>query len=284
MSAHVEDRLAAYSDGALDEAEARQILGHLEACQHCRSAYREVRDGRRAAEALAIVPMPDDRADAVRAELRAAFARPARRSPWRWALPAAASIALLALGGLAALRPTAPGPVLRRTVAASPFEATARGLHVALASGAAALDSATDSPAEARRWLEERAGVSASLAELRAASDGDRYRLSGVRLVELDGSGGASAGAFHYRIAGRPVTLVVARESDVPDAPKWSLASKDVDVRRDAATGLTTLTWSNSGNAYALVSDLPDAGRESCFVCHAGQERRRQILLAPIRE
>jgi RNA polymerase sigma-70 factor (ECF subfamily) len=234
-------------------------------------AYDEI------AEALAISPgTVASRLNRAHRELAARLA-PARA---RRAIPTAIALALVALAGLAALRLTATGPVLRHEAAASPFEAAARTLHVALATGETALDLATDSPAEVRRWLEEREGISASLADVRPGVDGDRYVLEGVKAVEVDG---VRAGAIVYRVDGRKVTLLVARDRDVPDAPRWGLVGgKHVDVRRDPATGLTTLTWRNSGNAYTLVSDLPDAGRASCFVCHTTEERRRQILAAPV--
>lgn len=280
---HVEDRLAAYCDAALPDAEAREVRAHLERCARCRSAYGEIRDGHRAAGALGIVAMPKERAEAVRARLREAFveSRDERTGRWRWMGAAAALLLAFGLGVVAALRYLAPGPVLKETVAASSFEAAARGLHVALAGGREALDLVTDSPADARRFLRERAGVDASIAETRPVADGDRYRVVGVRLVRV---GDAEAGAIVYEIDGHRVTLLVARDEDVPDAPRWSLAGKRVDVRRDddPVTGLTTLTWRNSGNAYTLVSDLPDSGRESCFVCHTTDDRRRQILAAPL--
>ncbi len=281
--AHVEDRLAAYCDASLPDAETREVRAHLERCARCRSAYVEIRDGHRAAGSLRIVAMPEERADAVRERLREAFAesRTPRASRVPMLAAAAAVVVALGVGLVAALHYLAPGPVLKETVAASSFEAAARGLHTALAGGREALDLVTDSPADVRRFLKERAGLDASIAETRPAADGDRYRVGGVRLVRV---GDAEAGAIVYRIDGRPVTLLVARDEDVPDAPRWSLAGKRVDVRRDddPATGLTTLTWRNSGNAYTLVSDLPDSGRESCFVCHTTDDRRRQILAAPL--
>jgi predicted anti-sigma-YlaC factor YlaD len=41
MSEHVEDRLTAYPDGALDPADSERIRAHLESCSTCRSAYEE---------------------------------------------------------------------------------------------------------------------------------------------------------------------------------------------------------------------------------------------------
>jgi anti-sigma factor RsiW len=281
---HVEGRLAAYRDGELPEREAREVAAHLAACPRCRAAYAGVREGHRAASSLEVVPMPEERAEAVRARLRETLAagapspEPSSRLGAR-ALAAAAALAVAVGIALVAARRVAPGPTLRRTEAASAFEAGAREVHLAIAGGREALDLATGSAAEARRFLWERERIDASLAETRPAADGDRFGVEGAKIVRV---GGVEAGAVAYRVGGRPVTLLVAREADVPDAPQWSYGHKSVDVRRDEATGLVTLTWRNSGNAYTLVSDLPDSGRESCLLCHTTDERRRQILGAPI--
>jgi hypothetical protein len=39
------------------------------------------------------------------------------------------------------------------------------------------------------------------------------------------------------------------------------------------------LTWGSDGQAYAMVSDLPDNGREGCFACHT-DPRRRDLIRA----
>ena len=87
--------------------------------------------------------------------------------------------------------------------------------------------------------------------------------------------------AVVYAVDGVPVVLVTARQRDVPDAPRWSLGGKRVH-HRDVA-GAHLLTWSNSGKAYALVSELPRLGRDACLLCHADPRRRELIrsLAAP---
>jgi hypothetical protein len=87
--------------------------------------------------------------------------------------------------------------------------------------------------------------------------------------------------AVWYAVDGRPVTLTVARQQDVPDGtPAWTLAGKRVRARRMGAHNL--LSWTNSGQSYVLVSDLPADGRRACFVCHTQAARRAVIeRLAP---
>ena len=53
-------------------------------------------------------------------------------------------------------------------------------------------------------------------------------------------------------------------------------------VRSRTADGHRLLSWTNSGQSYVLVADLPGDGRRACFVCHTQPARRRVIdRLAP---
>jgi hypothetical protein len=160
--------------------------------------------------------------------------------------------------------------VERATAPPGRLEALALSAHAGLASGERPLDLASSSPAEVRAWLAG-LGLEAALATERAPHEAASYRLAGA--TDLSRPGLAAAGVV-YEVDGEPLVLVAAREAEVPDTPRWSLLGKRVRYRQVGGTRL--LTWTNSGKAYALASELP-AVQRGCLLCHT-DERRREIV------
>jgi hypothetical protein len=187
---------------------------------------------------------------------------------------AVAAVLVLAVTGGAiwnfGLRPARPR--LTPSVDSSSLELAARDIHLQWTESAAPFDYSTDDPAELRRWVRDSTGLEPQIGIIRPAEDGNRYRPVGARLVELNG---ARAVGIGYRIDSRPVTLLIARERDLKDPPHAGFFSKNITYHVDA--GLKTLTWSQSGETYALVSDLPHYGQQSCLICHTDEDRRRLI-------
>jgi hypothetical protein len=225
--------------------------------------------------ALAPERLPEERAAAIRAALRTAPVGP-RRSRRAWMAVAAAMLALPALALWRATQPPRlemppPGP-------ATPFERLAVERHESGLEGSDGAVLRTASAPTARAWSLARTGVDVHLPDVRPAEDDGRFMLQGVRAAEYRG---APAVTVWYAVDGRPVTLTVARAEDVPDrVPAWTLAGKR--IRAHAVGGHNLLSWTNSGQSYALVSDLPDGGRRACLVCHTQPGRRRVIeRLAP---
>ena len=72
------------------------------------------------------------------------------------------------------------------------------------------------------------------------------------------------------------MTLVTARERDIPDAPAGAWLAKRVHVSHDAR-GRPSLTWTTGGQTYAIVSSLPGVGQTACLVCHADQKFRERL-------
>jgi anti-sigma-K factor RskA len=153
---HPTDELAAYSIGALEEAESASVTAHLRTCESCRTeveAYE--RTAWRLAEAVAAEPPGSMRAAVVE---RARAERPVRRMParatvaglFRWPIPAFVPLALafalvVSLAGYAGARRDADrfaaavaGVAAGRVVALLPSAdlAQARGVLVQPASGA----------------------------------------------------------------------------------------------------------------------------------------------------
>lgn len=240
---------------------------------------RWTRDGIEAELARALAParLPEERAATIREALRTADLRAARRRR-RWIAPLAAMFVLapaLVLWRSAHAPRLAPAPPGEPAAA---FERMAVALHDGGEDGSGGVVLRTASPDAARAWGRARTGVDVNLPAARPAEDEGRFALHAIAAVEHRGR---PALAVWYEVDGRPVTLAVARAADVPDgAPAWTLAGKSVRSRRDGGHGL--LSWTNSGQSYVLVSDLPGDGRRACFVCHTQPARRRVIdRLAP---
>ena len=70
--------------------------------------------------------------------------------------------------------------------------------------------------------------------------------------------------AVFYRVDGHPVTLLIA-----PSARPESKQPKRIQARPEPAGRATIFTWEARGQAYALVSSLPDESRRACTVCHS---------------
>lgn len=281
MWGHVDDRLAPFCEGALPEPEARSIAAHLAGCEPCEQRRREVEEGLALAFALPAARLPEDRAALIRRMLvepggpaHAEVALTRHHSPARWLKAAAAVLLVSGAVGVAYLKRS---PVLRVEAARqslTTFEETAVALQRQATQGTLALDLPSGSVPEVRDWVEERTGLSTSLA-LQGSADAGRFELLGAREVTV---GGARAVAVAYRIDARPVVLLTARAEEVPDRPRsWNLVGKTVRHRIVSASGVRLLSWTNSGQVYALVSVLPGPGLESCFVCHTDPRRRALI-------
>jgi anti-sigma factor RsiW len=282
---HVVDELSRHCEGVLSEAEARRTDEHLATCAECRQAEAEVRRGLRLAASLQRVELPEDVSARIRQALEQAPQAPsAPRRLW----PAAAAAALLAAAALAT-RFHGPSPGTLTRPEPSPetgglvlhlepgpptaFEQAAFDLHADHAEGRMPFDVRTSSVREVRRWSEETEGLGVSLAVERPPEDAGRFVLEGARAVRV---GEAKAVAVAYRLDGRPVTLLTTRAEDAPGrSPEWTAAGKRVRFRE--AGGRKLLTWTNSGQAYALVSDLPGYGQRSCLLCHSTSARREAI-------
>lgn len=277
---HVDRELPAYCEGALSEIESERVRKHLEQCGRCRRRAEETAAGVSLAGLLSPVSLPSDRAEAIRRSLvEGSGARgEAGREPafsLAWRLAALAATVAATLGVIWYWR--ARGPDVQVEEASAPaaeFEELARALHSGLVSGNARLQIETDSVPQVRSWLRERTGLSASLAANRPAAERERYLLRGAAAVPANGF---TAAAISYSVDSRPVTLLTARAKEVPASPHWGLFGKKVRYRLDPRTGTKVLTWTNSGQAYALVSDLPQLGQQACLVCHTDSARRRAI-------
>jgi anti-sigma factor RsiW len=278
---HPDRWLAAFLEGELPPRRQRRIARHLRGCPRCTRRLALVRAGLAATRELRPETPPpelDRRLREILATPTAGAAlHPAKRPSGvallaRFALPTAAAVALLVWGGSrrgaeVEVAVTPPGAFERLAVASH------RGLGDGGLTGAGRRSSvAGESPAAVRAWLAER-GLSAALAEHRPAPDAASFVLVGATDVSRPG---LRAAAVRYRIDGAALTLLVARQEEVTDAPRWGPFGKRIRFREEDGTHL--LTWTNSGKAYALASASDGGGavQRGCLLCHAEGRRAEQ--------
>jgi anti-sigma factor RsiW len=267
---HVLDDLAAYTEGRLDPGRSDRVKTHLAECEECRAALDSVRRARQMLEALPAVAMPPGEVDKLTAALRRAGERP---RPVRFGFVAAAASVVMAIGLTAYFLLTGIGPDLIAERGPAGLRPLASALHRRLEAGDLAIAFESSDPARVRAWqLEQRAPVT-SLAAPVVRAGWPAIRVRGAAVVD---AGGSAASVVTYDVDGRPVTLVTAREHDVPDAPEGAWLAKRVYVSRDAR-GRPALTWTTAGQTYAIVSSLPGVGQSACLVCHAEPKFRERL-------
>jgi hypothetical protein len=221
--------------------------------------------------------MPEEIASAMRARLLAARLEP--RPAWRRRVLRAAAAILLVVGAAGIYWQVNRPWAQLRAAAAEPtaFEREGRALHDRLLAGER-IDYATSDERDAWRWLGERRAPVTSLVANRDEDGRARFVPLGAAVRDV---AGVRASVLAYRVDGEPVTLVLARAGDVPDAPRSGLWSKRVTHRRDER-GVNTLTWTVGGGTYVLVSELEGYGQQACFICHTDpsfQEPIRELRI-----
>lgn len=274
-----EEELLAHCEGVA--AEAGPFDAHLRSCPACRARAEEISAGVATMRSLPETRLPGGSSIRILDAVRAAEARPHAATAGlhrRW-MPAAV-LAVLVLTVLLVFWRSRSGVIelSRENGAPSSLEQAASQYHALRADGALNYDALLSSPAEIRRWAREEVGVSAAVALNRPPEDHDRFRLTGVKSVTVNG---ASAALVAFEIDSHPVTLVTMSSSSAADPPRAALFSKHVYYRKRGAT--RWLTWNTSGQVYTLVSELPGYGQESCFLCHTAPEFRDRIRAMALR-
>lgn len=96
FSKHVTEKLSAYCQGELSEAEARRVTAHLATCESCRNDLATIKYGIRLAESLPLIPAPPTLAFQLAAATNAPITRPRRLRSW--GLVVAASVLFIGCG------------------------------------------------------------------------------------------------------------------------------------------------------------------------------------------
>jgi anti-sigma factor RsiW len=279
MFGHVFDDLAAYAEQQLDAAQRAGVEQHLRSCERCRQSLTRIVEGISYAAELSPQAMPAELAAELRHQLaQSSVPRDAQRAPGtrriQWS--AAAAVILMTIAGVGLYWQVNRPWVRLHAASATPtrFEAEGRALHDRIAAGNAHLGFESDDEQALWRWLSSQQAPVTSMVVSRPEADRAQFAPLGASVQTL---GGVRTSLLSYRIDGRPVTLVLAHASHVPDRPAAGWWSKRVMHRRDAG-GVNTLTWTVGGGTYVMVSELGDAGQKACLICHTTPKFRERIV------
>jgi anti-sigma factor RsiW len=276
MSQHVLDQLAAYDDGQLEPSEAARVDAHLAACAPCAAALADARHARGLLEALPPAAMPVEDVARLRARLR----HPVPRRPHRaWPLGLAAAVIIGVSAALIAARIVWPALQLVAATTPTGLENEARALHDVLQRDQRRLEIRTTDAVAIRRWLSEHGGPDASRIKAISQDGWPEIRMRGASVVPV---GSARVSLVAYDVDGQPATLLTAEQSDIASAPASAWFAKRVHVHPDA-DGRPALSWTTSGQTYAIVTERPETGLRACLVCHSDPSFRQRIDDAMLR-
>jgi anti-sigma factor RsiW len=236
------ERLGAYRDKELDEAETEQLRAHIDTCVECRTRLTELTHlSAMLNDSLEQYSAPDTLRARVRSALAAGPPR-AESRPWRrpeWSRIAAAVIvsALLSGGGTYA--------AVRHNFAARATTDAVMAAHLRSLMPGHLTDVASTEHHNVKPWFNGRIDLSPSVPNLDAAG----FALVGGRLDF---------------ISGRPVAAVVyARRRHMINVVSWPDASgKSAPVTASTERGFHVLRWSSGGMETWVVSDLNRAELE----------------------
>lgn len=277
--------LLEYLDGSLEEARAKRLEMRLQASEELRAEFDKIAFGHDLMKGLKPSPMPAERASRLRSRLLDPLALPAVETqdasatdtgsfPSAWMAVAALLVVAVATGLLLQLRQPS---VRLRLAQDSPgmLERAALTLHTGKYTSEPVVNLASSSLSDTQQWVRRTAG-------LQIQTDIPPTPMNCCRDVNLRQAcktsvEGCTTAALRYEVDGHPVTLVMAEARRVPDAPEPSLWHKEVVFRPADADGLKTLSWTEGGQTYTLVSDLPEYGQKACLLCHLEEETRRRI-------
>lgn len=289
---HVSRKLSTYLHGELPRPEAEKVAGHLAQCAPCRRELEMIRAGVSLAQSLSPVEAPETLWQEIEQKVEAlehrawALERGRLRLPpwWRWrrgliwGMRATMTFALLLVALGAVLFRFVANPAVELRLAkgeATEFEVAACQAHLLRTRGELPLDVESTTAHALHSWVRRHTGLSADVpSELRPAEDGSRFRLVGAKSIQAAGVGAALVA---FEVDSRPITLLTARLKDLKNPPQVGESTKRVSFRFDSERGWKVLTWARDGQAYSMVSDLPEYGQQSCMFCHTETWRRQRI-------
>ncbi len=272
---HPARELTAYHHHQLSPEREKWIARHLAGCGACRLELEEIAFAARLAENLPLATAPESLYRSIEQALSAAEPIPPSRVLLRRWPQAALSLGVFVLVGLAwyfGFRQPLHAAIA--TAPPSGLEAHAVAKHAKRIQGALDWQMQTSESRRLQQWLTEQTGLFAHLPDKRPDEDAGHFRLLGVTLLAESGPTTAIIG---YEVDRQPVTLLTAKLSQLRDAPPEARFSKNVFYRAEAEHGFHVLSWSTEGQAYVMVSSLPQFGQQGCFLCHTTPARRELI-------
>lgn len=275
----IRGRLTLYLDNELQGDERAKVEAHLHECESCAAVFNRelnflntIRDSgplhvaspelrNRVEQILRVSP---------REEMRRGF-----RFKWLVAAAAGLLVLLLPLVVWRFVRQPEPAPVAK----VCGFALMAVDTHLRHMRGQLPLETETASPQEISAWFTNKVNFSVKLPNYQESSGQEKlYTLEGARLVNYEKQ---YAAYVAYRMADRPISLVITSDSTATPSGGEEIASKGLKFHYNAIDGLKVITWSDRGLTYALVSDLEERGQQSCIVCHEGT--KDQDFIEPLK-
>ncbi len=267
-----------YLDKELSGRELEEFLTHLEGCVACQAELEEEKElAGLLHRTRPLYTAPDALRAAVMRRMEAASSSASNAPPrlrrrvlnlltqpsgggilQHW--PALLAAVVLIVAGLLPV----PG-VLRRANANSYIEA-AVAAHRGSLDGSLPLEIKTESPRVVTAWFSGKVPFNFRLPSAADEPGHEQlYRLTGGRLVNYkDGY----AALVSYQMQRQTISLLVSSSKSAVSAGGEEVRSGGITFHYSKHASFAVVTWSNHGLTYALVSSLPDSGRQSCLVCH----------------
>ena len=269
-----------YLDKELTGPDLEEFRAHLETCAACRVEL-EMREElvRLLHRSRPLYSAPDALRDRVmrttellpssalytpprlRRRILRVLARPvqsAGRGVRHWPMLVAA-ILLVAAGLL-------PIPGILRQVSANSYIEAAVAAHRGSLNGSLPLEIKSESSSAVSAWFAGKVPFNFRLPEAAEEVGHEQvYRLTGGRLVNYKGG---YAALVSYQMQQQTISLLVSSSKSAAAAGGEAVPSGGIVFHYSKQMGFAVITWSTHGLTYALVSSLPDSGRQSCMVCH----------------
>lgn len=270
----IREKFALYLDNELQGAERAAFEAHTQGCPSCASfvekeltflnAIRDSGPPHTAPETLKakVAGIVNEPTEPTRARLRL-----------KWILPVAAGLLVL-------LTPVVIWRVVRQgnrpaNGGPSGFALMAADVHLRHMRGQLPLEMETTNPQAISAWFANKVDFNVKLPSYQESSGQEKiYTLEGARLVGYQND---YAAYVSYRMADRPISLVITSETVAKPSGGEQILSQGLRFHFNAIDGLKVITWSDRGLTYALVSDLDERGQQSCIVCHQGTKDQNFI-------
>ena len=275
----IRGRLTLYLDNELQGDERATVEEHLSDCESCAAVFkRELSFLNTIRESGPLHVASPELRNRVEQNLKVSPGEETKRGfRFKWLVATAAGLLVVLLPVLAwwFVRQPEPAPVAK----VCGFALMAVDTHLRHISGQLPLETETASPQDISAWFTNKVNFSVKLPNYQESSGQEKlYTLEGARLVNYEKQ---YAAYVAYRMADRPISLVITSDATATPSGGEEIASKGLKFHYNAIAGLKVITWSDRGLTYALVSDLEERGQQSCIVCHEGT--KDQDFIEPLK-
>src|SRR2546430_10969423 len=251
-----------YLDGELSAREALDIQAHLERCPDCAALYRSEKLFLDLLKGSLPVPVaPDGLRQGVRKVVEAAGQE--KRSRTRFRLMAVPSLALTVVALLVI------GVLSLETKPLQGLVDVAVTTHQGYLNDNLPLDIKSNDPVQVVRWFEKRINFPISLGQEPVKN----LRLLGGRLVEFQGE---NAVFLAYEMGQHRLSLLMTASEGVNRSGAEGFNLEQTRFYQSANHGFQTLSWTQEGLAYVIVSEKQELNKQACMICH-GSDRQQHI-------